>query len=106
MSSLSSFVIEKTLHGIAGGYLLNKANRAQFQTLCTAQLLENTVRKADDHTESFASILIHIAEATVPKTANQSKKTKNLGLRMIEKLLLYIVKEHYDNSIIDQHTII
>ena len=39
---------------------LNKANRTQFQTLCAARLLEDTVRKADDPIESFASILINI----------------------------------------------
>ena len=55
---------------------LNKANWAQFQTLCTTRLLEDTVRKADDPIESFASILINIAEETVPKTSTKSKKTK------------------------------
>ena len=54
---------------------LNKANWAQFQTLCTARLLEDTVRKADDPIESFASITT-IAEETVPKTASKSKKAK------------------------------
>ena len=53
---------------------LNKANWAQFQTLCTTRLLEDTVRKADDPIESFASILIYIAEETVRKTASKSKK--------------------------------
>ena len=57
---------------------LNKANWAQFQTLCTARLLEDTVRKADDPIESFASILINIAEKHVPKTATKSKKAKKL----------------------------
>ena len=47
-----------------------------FQTLCTTRLLEDTVRKADDPIESFASILINIAEETVPKTSTKSKKTK------------------------------
>ena len=56
---------------------LNKANWAQFQTLRTTRLLEDTVRKADDPIESFASILINIAEETVPKTATKSKKAKN-----------------------------
>ena len=55
---------------------LNKANWAQFQTLSTTRLLEDTVRKADDPIESFASILINIAEETVPKTATKSKKAK------------------------------
>ena len=55
---------------------LSKANWAQFQTLCTARPLEDTVRKADDPIESFASILINIAEETVPKTATKSKKAK------------------------------
>ena len=50
---------------------LNKANWAQFQTLCTTRLLEDTVRKADDPIESFASILINIAEETVPKTSTK-----------------------------------
>ena len=54
---------------------LNKANWVQFQTLSTTRLLEDTVRKADDPIESFASILINIAEETVPKTASKSKKT-------------------------------
>ena len=54
---------------------LNKANSAQF-TLSTTQLLEDTVRKADDPIESFAFILINIAEETVPKTATKSKKAK------------------------------
>ena len=53
---------------------LNKANWAQFQTLCTTLLLEDTVRKADDPIESFASILINIAEETVTKTSTKSKK--------------------------------
>ena len=79
---------------------LNKANWDKFQTLSTTRLLEDTVRKADDPIESFASILINIAEETVPKTL------KNLGLQKIAKLLLNNVKEHYDNSIIVQHTII
>ena len=52
---------------------LNKANWVQFQTLSTTRLLEDTVRKADDPIESFASILINIAEETVPKTATKSK---------------------------------
>ena len=85
---------------------LNKANWAQFQTLCTTRLLEDTVRKADVPVESFASFLIDIAEETVPKTSTKSKKAKNLGLQMTAKLLLNNVKEHYDNSIIVQHTII
>ena len=86
---------------------LNKANWAQFQTLSTTRLLEDTVRKAGDPIESFASILINIAEETVPKTATKSKKAKkNLGLQKIAKLLLNNVKEHCDNSIIVQHTII
>ena len=55
---------------------LNKANWAQFQTLSTTRLLEDTVRKADDPIEPFASILINIAEETVPKTATKSKKAK------------------------------
>ena len=55
---------------------LNKANWAQFQTLSTTRLLEDTVRKADDPIESFASILINIAEETVPKTVTKSKKAK------------------------------
>ena len=55
---------------------LNKANWAQFQTLCTTRLLEDTMRKADDPIESFASILINKAEETVPKTSTKSKKTK------------------------------
>ena len=55
---------------------LNKANWAQFQTLSTARLLEDTVRKPDDPIESFASFLINIAEETVPKTATKSKKAK------------------------------
>ena len=55
---------------------LNKANWAQFQTLCTTRLLEDTVRKADDPIESFASILINIAEETVPKTSTKSTKAK------------------------------
>ena len=84
---------------------LNKANWAQFQTLSTTRLLEDTVRKADDPIESFASI-IKIAEETVPKTASKSKKAKKLCLPKIANLLLYNVKEHYDNSIIVQHTII
>ena len=45
-------------------------------TLSTTRLLEDTVRKADDPIESFASILINIAEETVPKTATKSKKAK------------------------------
>ena len=53
---------------------LNKANWAQFQTLSTTRLLEDTVRKAGDPIESFASFLINIAEETVPKTATKSKK--------------------------------
>ena len=55
---------------------LNKANWAQFQTLSTTRLLEDTVRKADDPIKSFASIRINIAEETVPKTATKSKKAK------------------------------
>ena len=55
---------------------LNKTNGAQFQTLCTTRLLEDTVQKAYDPIESFASILINIAEETVPKTATESKKSK------------------------------
>ena len=55
---------------------LNKANWSQLQTLCTTRLLEDTVRKADDPIESFASIIINIAEETVPKTATKSKKAK------------------------------
>ena len=51
---------------------LNKANWAQFQTLCTTRLLKDTVRK--DPIESFASILTNIAEETVPTTATKSKK--------------------------------
>ena len=53
---------------------LHKANWAQFQTLSTSRLLEDTVRKADDPIESFASILINIAEETVPKTATKFKE--------------------------------
>ena len=34
------------------------------------------MRKADDPIESFASILVHIAEETVPKTSLKSKKAK------------------------------
>ena len=49
---------------------LNKANWAQFQTLCTTRLLEDTVRKADDPIEIFASILINIAQETT-KTCNE-----------------------------------
>ena len=52
----------------------NKANWAQFQTLSTTRLIEDTVRKADDPIGSFASILIDIAEETVPKAATKSKK--------------------------------
>ena len=55
---------------------MNKANWAQFQTLCTTRLLEDTLRKADDPIESIASILINIAEETVPKTSTKSKKAK------------------------------
>ena len=55
---------------------LNKANWTQFQTLCTTRLLEDTVWKADDPIESFASILIYIAEITVPKSSTKSKKAK------------------------------
>ena len=54
----------------------NKANWAQFQTLCTTRLLVDTVRKADDPIESFASFLINIADETVPKTATKSKTAK------------------------------
>ena len=60
---------------------LIKANLAQFQTLCTARLLEDTVRRADGPIESFASMLINIANETVPKTATKSKKA--------EKILVY-----------------
>ena len=52
---------------------LKKANWAQFQTLCATRILEDTVRKADDPIES---ILINIAEETVPKTSTKSKKAK------------------------------
>ena len=55
---------------------LNKTNWAEFKTLCTTQLLEDTVRKADAPIESFASILRNIAEETIPKTATKSKKAK------------------------------
>ena len=55
---------------------LSKANWAQFQTLCAARLLEDIVRKADDPIETFASILINIAEETVPKTSTKSKKDR------------------------------
>ena len=55
---------------------LNKANWAQFQTLCSTLLLEDTIQIADDPIESFTSILINIAEETVPKTATKSKKAK------------------------------
>ena len=85
---------------------LNKASWAQFQTVCKARLLEDTVQKADDPIEFFASILINIADKTVPKTATKSKKAKNLGLQIIVKPLLNNIKEHYDNSIIVQLTII
>ena len=34
------------------------------------------MRKADDPIESFASILINIAEETVPQTATKSKNAK------------------------------
>ena len=44
---------------------LNKANWAQFQTLCTTRVLEDTVRKADDPIESFASILINMGDGRV-----------------------------------------
>ena len=65
------------------------------------------MRKADDPIESFASIFINIAEETVPKTSTKSKKAKkNPGLQMIANLLLNNVKEHCDNSIIVQLTII
>ena len=67
---------------------LNKANWAQFQTVCAARLLEDSVRKADDPIESFAYILINITEETVPKTAMKWKKAKNLGLQMTANLLL------------------
>ena len=60
----------------ASRWKLNKANWTQFQTLCAARLLEDTVRKADSPIESFASILINIAEETVPKTSTNSKKAK------------------------------
>ena len=85
---------------------LNKADWAQFQTLSTTRLLEDTVRKADDPIESFASILINIAEKTYQKLQRNQRRLKNLGLQKIAKLLLNNVKEHYDNSIIVQHTII
>ena len=49
-----------------------KLNKA----LSIIRLLEDTVRKTDDPIESFASILINIAEETVPKTATKSKKAK------------------------------
>ena len=55
---------------------LNKANWAQFQTLCSTLLFEDTIQMADDLIESFASILINIAEEAVPKTATKSKKAK------------------------------
>ena len=51
-------------------------NWAQFQTLCTTRLLEDTEWKADDPIESYASILTNIVEETVPKTATKSKKAK------------------------------
>ena len=38
---------------------LNKANWTQFQTPGAARLLEDTVQKADDPIESFASTLIN-----------------------------------------------
>ena len=83
---------------------LNKASWAQFQTLCKARLLADTVRKADDPIESFASILINIAEETVPKTATKTKKAKNLGLQMIAKLLLMsgpVSKKDISNTLAD-----
>ena len=55
---------------------LNKANWAQFQTLCSTLLLEDTIQMADDPVESFESILINIAEETLPKTPKTSKKAK------------------------------
>ena len=78
---------------------LNKANWTQFQTLCTTRLLEDTVQKDDDPTESFAFILINMVEETVRKTSMRAKKTKSLGLQMIVKLVLNTEKEHFDNSI-------
>ena len=51
-------------------------NWAHFQTLCAARLLEDIVRKADDRIDFFVSILINIAEETVPKTATKSKKAR------------------------------
>ena len=48
---------------------------------CAAPFLEDTVQRADDPIESFASILINIAEEPVPKTSKQSKKAKNFDYR-------------------------
>ena len=55
---------------------LSKVNWVQFQTLCAARFLQDTVQKAENPIESFASILINIAEETVPKTSTKSEKTK------------------------------
>ena len=70
MNNISSDVDEPVSR-----WKLNKANWTQFQTLSTTRLIEDTVRKVDDPIESFASILINIAEF-VPKSATKSKKIK------------------------------
>ena len=43
-----------------------KLTGPKFQTLSTTRLLEDTVRKADDPLQSFASILINIAPGFLP----------------------------------------
>ena len=60
----------------ASRWKLDKADCDQFRTLGAARLHEDTVRRADDPIESFASILINIAEKAVPGTAMKSQKAK------------------------------
>ena len=60
----------------ASRWKLGKADCDQFRTLGAARLHEDTVRRADDRIESFASILINIAEKAVPGTAMKSQKAK------------------------------
>ena len=53
---------------------LEKANWDQFQHLCSTRLQQSAIADADDPMSFFTSILMDIAEETIPKTAAVPKR--------------------------------
>jgi hypothetical protein len=54
---------------------LKKADWAKFETLCTTRLNRNTVLNDNDPIRQFTSVLIEIAEESIPKSSTNYQRT-------------------------------